>query len=160
MRLYSGSSTQFMDDTIHNEIGDKLKESFDTARFFTIYQHAQIYLLRLKTEILKTPYILLVQVSPWILLKKDLIILKRCPVRRFRNQFSQIRLRDLQYMIMGKIIRNTPTLVGVLYHPHHGCHYADRDLHSGRILMRNEPSRFFYSQDASGPPRIIFMAHQ
>ena len=28
MRLYSGSSTQFLDDTIHNEIGDKLKESF------------------------------------------------------------------------------------------------------------------------------------
>lgn len=28
MRLYSGSSTQFLDDTIHNQIADKLKESF------------------------------------------------------------------------------------------------------------------------------------
>ncbi len=28
MRLYSGSSTQFIDDAVHNQIGDKLKESF------------------------------------------------------------------------------------------------------------------------------------
>jgi len=28
MRLYSGSSKQFLDDTVHNQIGDKLKESF------------------------------------------------------------------------------------------------------------------------------------
>lgn len=35
MRLYSGSSTQFLDDTIHNEIGDKLKESF--FQYFRYY---------------------------------------------------------------------------------------------------------------------------
>jgi len=35
MRLYSGSSIQFLDDTIHNEIGDKLKESF--FQYFRYY---------------------------------------------------------------------------------------------------------------------------
>jgi uncharacterized protein len=35
MRLYSGSSTQFLNDTIHNEIGDKLKESF--FQYFRYY---------------------------------------------------------------------------------------------------------------------------
>ena len=35
MRLYSGSSSQFLDDTIHNEIGDKLKESF--FQYFRYY---------------------------------------------------------------------------------------------------------------------------
>ncbi|MDO8514788.1 MAG: DUF2075 domain-containing protein [bacterium] len=35
MRLYSGSSTQFLDDTVHNQIGDKLRESF--FQYFRYY---------------------------------------------------------------------------------------------------------------------------
>src|SRR5262249_44831875 len=69
------------------------------------------------------------------------IMLERIPIRSNRDERAQVRLADVQHVIMGKVVWYTQALARVLEHPQASGDNGDGNLHGGRVLVRHQPAR-------------------
>src|ERR1700681_1832005 len=87
------------------------------------------------------------------------IALQRIPVRRDRDELSQVRLADLEDVAVGQVIRDAEAPTRVLDHPPAGGDDRDGHLHGGGVLMGDQTTGLLDIEVRAAPPRIIRMPH-
>src|SRR5215467_6252729 len=87
------------------------------------------------------------------------VVLQRVPVRGSGDELPQIRLANVEHIVVGQVIWHAEPPAWVLKHPHAGSNDGYGHLHGGGVVMRHKPTGLLDVEAGTAPPRLIWVAH-